>query len=91
MSSACFILLKKGFHAAMNNRKWSESAVAQKEQKINRMSYVGVENCQINRKLVSSHSNYQLELTKFYQGIGGEDRLDLGGVLSKSRPRSVVS
>ena len=29
--------------------------------------------------------------TKFYQGIGGEDCLDLGGVLSKSRPRSVVS
>ena len=44
-SSACFILLKKGFHAAMNNRKWSESAVAQKEQKLNRMSYVGVKNC----------------------------------------------
>ena len=28
---------------------------------------------------------------KFYQGIGGEDCLDLGGVLSKSRPRSVLS
>ena len=70
--------IPKGRNQSHTNQK---SAVAQKEQKINRMGYVEVENCRLNRKLVSSHPNYQLELTKFYQGIGGEDCLDLGGVL----------
>ena len=59
--------IPKGRNQSHTNQK---SAVAQKEQKINRMGYVEVENCRLNRKLVSSHPNYQLKLTKFYQGIG---------------------
>jgi hypothetical protein len=65
--------IPKGRNQSHTNQK---SAVAQKERKMNIMGYVEVENCRLNRKLVSSHPNYQLELTKFYQGIGGEDCLD---------------
>ena len=70
------------------SQDWLEGIAA---QRINKLRYVEVENCRLNRKLVSSHPNYQLKLTKFYQGIGGEDCLDLGRVLNKSWPRSVVS
>ena len=60
--------IPKGRNQSHTNQK---SAVAQKEQKINIMSYVEVKNFRIYRKLVSSHPNYQLELTKILSRYRG--------------------